>query len=107
MILSGKMIHERIGKDIFIEPFDPARLNPNSYNLSLGDELMIYEDGVLDMKKKNRTRSIQMWRSVRFTIILWMAISRPIKVESIKTIRVFNPVVYISILFDARPLRSL
>ena len=60
MILSGKMIHERIGKDIIIEPFDPARLNPNSYNLSLANELMIYEDGVLDMKKKNRTRSIQI-----------------------------------------------
>ncbi|MCE2436231.1 MAG: hypothetical protein J4F29_25445 [Candidatus Latescibacteria bacterium] len=60
MILSGKMIHERMGKDIIIEPFDPARLNPNSYNLSLANELMIYEDGVLDMKKKNRTRSIQI-----------------------------------------------
>lgn len=60
MILSGKMIHERMGKDIVIEPFDPARLNPNSYNLSLANELMIYEDGVLDMKKNNRTRSIQI-----------------------------------------------
>ena len=55
-----KLIHERMGKDIIIEPFDPARLNPNSYNLSLANELRIYEDGVLDMKKKNRTRSIQM-----------------------------------------------
>ena len=54
------MIHEQMGKDIIIEPFDPARLNPNSYNLSLANELMIYEDGVLDMKKKNRTRSIQI-----------------------------------------------
>ena len=60
MILSGKMIHEQMGKDIIIEPFDPARLNPNSYNLSLANELMIYEDGVLDMKKNNRTRSIQI-----------------------------------------------
>ncbi|MCY3554373.1 MAG: dCTP deaminase [Gemmatimonadetes bacterium] len=60
MILSGKMIQERIGKDIFIEPFDPARLNPNSYNLSLADELLIYEDDVLDMKKQHRTRSIRI-----------------------------------------------
>ena len=42
--------------------------------------------------------SIQMWKSVRFTTILWMAISRLTKVESIKITRVFNPVVYISIL---------
>ena len=60
MILSGKMIHERLGRDITIEPFDRARLNPNSYNLSLADELVVYEDGVLDMKKKNPTRSIQI-----------------------------------------------
>ncbi|MCE2441492.1 MAG: dCTP deaminase [Candidatus Latescibacteria bacterium] len=60
MILSGKMIHERIGKDIAIEPFDPARLNPNSYNLSLADELVMYEDDVLDMKKNSPTRSIRI-----------------------------------------------
>ena len=35
MILSGKMIHELMGKDIIIEPFDPARLNPNSYTCHL------------------------------------------------------------------------
>ena len=49
-----------MGKDIAIEPFDPARLNPNSYNLSLADELVVYEAGVLDMKKKNPTRSIRI-----------------------------------------------
>ena len=58
MILSGKMIHEQMGDGIIIEPFDQARLNPNSYNLSLADELLVYEDGVLDMKKRNRTRPI-------------------------------------------------
>ena len=60
MILSGKMIQARMGKDIVIEPFDQARLNPNSYNLSLADELVVYEDGVLDMKQKNRTRSTRI-----------------------------------------------
>jgi deoxycytidine triphosphate deaminase len=28
---------------IQIRPFDPARLNPNSYNLTLGDRLRVYE----------------------------------------------------------------
>ena len=39
MILSGKEIQRELGKRIFIEPFDPSRLNPNSYNLTLHDEL--------------------------------------------------------------------
>ncbi len=53
MILSGKEIANRIDDDIIIKPFDSARLNPNSYNLSLSDELIIYSDAVLDMKKDN------------------------------------------------------
>lgn len=51
MILSGKEIKRRLGKDIFIEPYSPHQLNPNSYNLRLHNELMVYDDAVLDMKK--------------------------------------------------------
>ena len=58
MILSGAEIKENLGTNIHIDPFDPERLNPNSYNLSLHDELLIYEEVVLDMKKVNRTRRI-------------------------------------------------
>lgn len=58
MILSGELIRERIGKDIVIDPFDPARLNPNSYNLTLHDELLTYEEVVLDMRKSNRVRRV-------------------------------------------------
>ena len=53
MILSGEEIASRMGKDIIVEPFHESRLNPNSYNLSLHDELMIYNDLPLDMKKNN------------------------------------------------------
>ncbi len=60
MILSGEEIKARIGIDIFIDPFDPARLNPNSYNLSLADELLVYEDDVLDMKVENKARRIRI-----------------------------------------------
>ena len=35
-------------------------LNPNSYNLSLHDELMVYEEVVLDMRKANRVRRMQI-----------------------------------------------
>lgn len=55
MILSGKEIQKHIGKEIIIEPFDERRLNPNSYNLSLADELLVYDSRELDMKKANPT----------------------------------------------------
>jgi dCTP deaminase len=41
MILSGREIVARLGSDIKIDPFNPAALNPNSYNLSLHDELLV------------------------------------------------------------------
>ena len=58
MILSGHAIRERIGSDIVIEPFDDSQLNPNSYNLTLHNELMVYEEVVLDMARANRVRRI-------------------------------------------------
>ena len=53
MILSGKEIARHMGEAIFIEPFDPRRLNPNSYNLTLHNELLVYENRLLDMKMEN------------------------------------------------------
>lgn len=58
MILSGKEIQKRLGKDIHIEPYDEKRLNPNSYNLRLHHELLVYDDNTLDMKKENTAHSI-------------------------------------------------
>ena len=60
MILSGKEILKHIGKEIVIEPFSPARVNPNSYNLSLADELLVYDTPVLDMKVPNPTKRIKI-----------------------------------------------
>ncbi len=56
MILSGDEIASRLGGDILLDPFDPANLNPNSYNLTLHDELLTYEEVVLDMRQANRVR---------------------------------------------------
>jgi dCTP deaminase len=53
MILSGLEICSKIGKEIIIDPFDRAKVNPNSYNLSLHEELITYTDIPLDMKKEN------------------------------------------------------
>ena len=60
MILSGHEIQRRMGDEIVIDPFDPDRLNPNSYNLTLHNELMVYEELVLDMAKPNRVRRIEI-----------------------------------------------
>jgi len=60
MVLSGLEIRRQLGKDIVIDPFDEQKLNPNSYNLSLHDELMVYEEVVLDMRKSNRVRRIEI-----------------------------------------------
>ncbi len=58
MILSGHQIREHLGNDIIIDPYREENLNPNSYNLTLHNELMIYEEIVLDMCKPNRVRRI-------------------------------------------------
>ncbi|MCA9270394.1 MAG: dCTP deaminase [Planctomycetales bacterium] len=60
MILSGSQICARLDGDIVIDPFDESRLNPNSYNLTLHHELMVYEEVVLDMRKANRVRRIEI-----------------------------------------------
>jgi dCTP deaminase len=60
MILSGNEILARLGGDIVIEPFEPSRLNPNSYNLTLHNELLVYEEVVLDMRRPNRISRIQL-----------------------------------------------
>lgn len=58
MILSGKEILKRHGTDIFIEPFNINQINPNSYNLKLYNELLVYTNDILDMKKQNSTKKI-------------------------------------------------
>ena len=58
MILSGKEILKRKDQDIVIEPFNENQVNPNSYNLRLHNELMVYESSPLDMKENNSAKKI-------------------------------------------------
>ncbi|MFO7782514.1 MAG: dCTP deaminase [Spirochaetia bacterium] len=60
MILSGRQIHQRLGKEIIIDPFSPDQLNPNSYNLRLHDELVVYDEPVLDMRTENPVSRITL-----------------------------------------------
>jgi len=58
-MLSGKeIVRQRDIGNIVIEPFLESQVNPNSYNLTLGNELLIYTERVLDCAKHNKTRKI-------------------------------------------------
>ncbi|MGM0421093.1 MAG: dCTP deaminase [Bacillota bacterium] len=58
MILSGREIKKKMGQEILIDPFSINQLNPNSYNLRLHNELVVYEDEVLDIKQENETSDL-------------------------------------------------
>ncbi len=58
MLLSGREIKRNLGGAIIIEPFNESQLNPNSYNLRLHNEILVYDEPVLDMKKKNKYHRI-------------------------------------------------
>ena len=60
MMLSAKEIFRRIGGDIVIDPFDESRLNPNSYNLRLHNQLLVYDTDVLDMKTPMPTQTLNI-----------------------------------------------
>lgn len=63
MILSGEEIRQNLGSNIEIDPFNPKNLNPNSYNLTLHNEVLTYEEVVLDMRKNNRVRRMEIPKS--------------------------------------------
>ena len=60
MILTGPEIQKRLDKDITITPYDPKLLNPNSYNLRLSPDLLVYKEFPLDMKKDNPVEKVQI-----------------------------------------------
>ena len=61
MILTGNEIKKQVKRNkITLSPFDEQSVNPNSYNITLGDYLKIYTDDVLDSKKKLKTKTIKI-----------------------------------------------
>ncbi len=58
IILSGLQIKNKLGHEIIITPFDEKKINSNSYNLSLHNELLVYENELLDMRIKNQAHKI-------------------------------------------------
>lgn len=59
MILSGNKIIEEYSKgNIRIVPFDYNSVNPDSYDLSLGDSVYAYDDGVIDSRSPSSAKKI-------------------------------------------------
>lgn len=58
-MLTADEIMEKIKKgDIVIKPFNEKQLNPNSYNITLNNRLLVYDCDVIDLKKNNKVREI-------------------------------------------------
>lgn len=63
MILTRGQIEAFLGSLIVIDPFEPKQLNPNSYNMRLHEDLLIYErpgGQPLDMRADNPTRRLRI-----------------------------------------------
>ena len=59
MILSGKEIKKQVKEgSIAIDPFTDDQINPNSYNLRLHPDLLVYDNDILDMREKNSASPI-------------------------------------------------
>lgn len=59
MILTGQQLIQEVKSGaIHIVPFSRTQVNPNSYNFRLGDQLVVYQDKELDVKKDNPTSTI-------------------------------------------------
>ena len=61
MILTGSEILKNVESEkIVIDPFDVSQLNPNSYNFTLGRQLLVYDDYILDVKSNNKTHKMEI-----------------------------------------------
>ncbi|MCX5103670.1 dCTP deaminase [Streptomyces sp. NBC_00439] len=59
MILTGPQItQERQEGRLCLEPFDPARVQPNSYDVALGPTLLVYTSSPLDVRADNPTEEL-------------------------------------------------
>lgn len=61
MILTSSEILKNMERgNIAIAPFDADKLNPNSYNVSIGTQLIAYKDVIIDLKQKANTYSMNI-----------------------------------------------
>ena len=60
-IITGNEIIRRVmNGQIAITNFDPANVNPNSYNLTLDNHLKLYKEEILDSREENKTIDLEI-----------------------------------------------
>lgn len=60
-MLTGNEIKLQVAAGrIVIHPFDEKNIGPNSYDVHLSDELIVYTEAVLDPRQDNRYRAIKI-----------------------------------------------
>ena len=60
-IITGNEIIRRVMYgQIAISNFDPANVNPNSYNLTLDNHLKLYKEEILDSREENKTIDLEI-----------------------------------------------
>lgn len=70
MILTGKEIINQYEKgNLFISNFSKEKVNPNSYNLTLSDEVIIYENEIIDVKKEPKTKKFKIDKEKGFMLL--------------------------------------
>jgi dCTP deaminase len=61
MILTGSEIHRQVeGGRIRISPFDHRRVTTNSYDLTLSDTLLVYDNECLDPRRESSSQQIRI-----------------------------------------------
>lgn len=61
MILTGQEIAREVEAErIRITPFTPSHITPTSYDLTLGDTILRYNDAVIDPAKQQKTEEIKI-----------------------------------------------
>lgn len=63
MLTGAQILAEVHAGRIKIDPFDRARINPNSYNMRVGKQLRVYTEFPLDTRKDNPTRAFDIEES--------------------------------------------
>ncbi|MCQ6254234.1 dCTP deaminase [Methanocaldococcus sp.] len=65
MILSDKDIIKLINENkLIIEPFNREYLGPSSYDVTLSDEFIIYDDEIYDLSKELKYKKIKIKKSI-------------------------------------------
>jgi dCTP deaminase len=61
MILTGPEIHRMVeAGEVVIDPYDPARLEPNSYGFTLGKTFAVYDDALVDIRSPLQPREFSI-----------------------------------------------